>query len=424
VENDINIHFHTKEVAKIPFRNVFIDILKLIRNSAEDLVPQDHCLLKFCKKNVANTTLDDCPQLPAYEAYKDSIPSNVPYEDYVLNRTIQLSNYSFGIYLYNSSYIDYLSDDHLSKTPTCFELVKDYFFFKQISSFFPKPVKEKDVKPGSLLRFLFVQLEDKKLRTKMYHKYLDNYSKAWSWSLGHEIAENMPLPDLIHVLEAADEHHDDDTNGLQFNVKLLRAFIQSHHPPHVFDHFENVHHGDSLQLVSAPTFPFCWYYNENVTNSGVEFGPYGDRYCDNFQPTFNEYGLCYTYNNEDLHTNGIYSDKGGDITNLNGNGGNAFNVRKIEGCGKEKGFRLIIDANEMSTRGRHEHGSNGYFIFITNPGSVTQKVHFHIHPSYVGEYFFYMHSTNLVRASPEFKDWNENKKVLLDQSEATVLMFS
>ena len=68
-----------------------------------------------------------------------------------------------------------------------------------------------------------------------------------------------------------------------------------------------------------------------MTNSGVPFGPYGESYCDAFQSTITEYGLCYTYNNEDLHTNGIYADRGGDITNQGGAGGHAFKVSRIEG---------------------------------------------------------------------------------------------
>jgi hypothetical protein len=414
VENDINIHYHTEEVAKIPFRNVLIDILVLVRNTAEHLISHDHCLFSFCKETAANTTHEKCPEYFDYEDDTGKIPDNVPYEDYVLNRIIQLANYSLANFLYNSSYNEVLSEDHLSKIPSCSQKIKDYIFFKQMTKIFPKPVTDKDIRPGSLLRFLFVQLEEKEKRTKMFEKYLGHYKKAWSWDFGHEHVKNLPLPNLIHILEAADEHNEEDTSGLQFNVKLLRAFIQSHHPPHVFDHFENVHDGDSLQRVSAPTFPFCWYYRDNLTNAGVEFGPYGERYCDSFQATFNEYGLCYTYNNEDLHTNGIQADKGGDITNVNGNGGHAFEVKKIEGCGKKKGLRLIIDANEMSTRGRHEHGSNGFFLFLTNPGSVSQKVHFHIHPNYVGEYSFHMHSTSLVTASEEFVEWNKEKKVFVD----------
>ena len=27
---------------------------------------------------------------------------------------------------------------------------------------------------------------------------------------------------------------------------------------------------------------------------------YKERYCDAFQPTFNEHGLCYTFNNPDV----------------------------------------------------------------------------------------------------------------------------
>ena len=40
-------------------------------------------------------------------------------------------------------------------------------------------------------------------------------------------------------------------------------------------------------------------YNDQANENGVKVGEYDDRYCDPgaFQPTFNEYGMCFTFNN-------------------------------------------------------------------------------------------------------------------------------
>ena len=42
--------------------------------------------------------------------------------------------------------------------------------------------------------------------------------------------------------------------------------------------------------------PFCKYNSEQ---NGVEIPKYNDKFCESkaFQPTFNEYGMCFTYNN-------------------------------------------------------------------------------------------------------------------------------
>ena len=37
---------------------------------------------------------------------------------------------------------------------------------------------------------------------------------------------------------------------------------------------------------------------------GLLHGPYNERYCNSFQTTINEAGLCYTFNNYNLGTKG------------------------------------------------------------------------------------------------------------------------
>ena len=42
--------------------------------------------------------------------------------------------------------------------------------------------------------------------------------------------------------------------------------------------------------------PICKYNSEQ---KGVDISKYNDKFCESkaFQPTFNEYGMCFTYNN-------------------------------------------------------------------------------------------------------------------------------
>jgi hypothetical protein len=43
---------------------------------------------------------------------------------------------------------------------------------------------------------------------------------------------------------------------------------QSNHAPQVFDVSESDENHDKRRVASA-TIPFCWYYKENITNSGM-----------------------------------------------------------------------------------------------------------------------------------------------------------
>lgn len=65
------------------------------------------------------------------------------------------------------------------------------------------------------------------------------------------------------------------------------------HPPHAF--------GEE-GIVPSPAFPFCSYGSESTqTNEtvGAFFTEYEEQFCNAFQTTFNEHGLCYTFNNAD-----------------------------------------------------------------------------------------------------------------------------
>ena len=64
------------------------------------------------------------------------------------------------------------------------------------------------------------------------------------------------------------------------NPEIMQILQLTLHPPHA------VH---NKKIVSSPTFPFCFYGSEGRLGQ--------EHYCNAFQTTFNEYGLCYTFNN-------------------------------------------------------------------------------------------------------------------------------
>lgn len=145
---------------------------------------------------------------------------------------------------------------------------------------------------------------------------------------------------------------------------------------------------------------FCTYFD-----LGESFGPYNEKYCNAFQTTINEEGLCYTFNNFNLGTSGI-SDEDDKI----------FTVQKVPGCGKSKGFRVVVDSQRLAYKSKKLYGQSqqekgGFRVFITVPGVVTHKVPFDIDPSYSGEYDFLLHGLHVVDADQGFLDWNQEAKV-------------
>ena len=59
---------------------------------------------------------------------------------------------------------------------------------------------------------------------------------------------------------------------------------------------EKTANGSRKRIIPNAAFPFCFYSSETV---GTYLDDYKEYYCNAFQPTFNEHGLCYTFNNPD-----------------------------------------------------------------------------------------------------------------------------
>jgi hypothetical protein len=84
---------------------------------------------------------------------------------------------------------------------------------------------------------------------------------------------------------------DDD---LKIDPELLRVMQMSLHPPHAMETDVKGH----KHVVPNPAFPYC-LYGSKAKGQGTYWNAYQEYYCDAFQTTFNEFGLCYTFNNAD-----------------------------------------------------------------------------------------------------------------------------
>ena len=104
-----------------------------------------------------------------------------------------------------------------------------------------------------------------------------------------------------------------------------------------------------------------------------------------------------------MGTNGVSDDQ-------------VFKVQKVPGCGKSKGFRVVVDSQRLAYRskqlfGQYGKSGDGFRVYITVPGVVYHKVPFDINPSFNGEYDFLLHGLHFIDASKDFVDWNKDAKV-------------
>ena len=136
-----------------------------------------------------------------------------------------------------------------------------------------------------------------------------------------------------------------------------------------------------------------------------------------FKTTFNEYGLCYTFNNYPQAMNNYLKRKPSD--NLSDfdfkakeNDYSPFRlllpadttpctagigeIKQVTGCGRKSSFQLIVDNHKMENLLPHGEKSNGYYVFITVPGVVTSKIPFPVNPAFEGEHNFYIHGIHVI----------------------------
>lgn len=159
-----------------------------------------------------------------------------------------------------------------------------------------------------------------------------------------------------------------DLSGLVLSPRLTETMRYSLHPPHAFED------GGAGLPVPSPAFPVCRYDGQDDDPASAT--------CRSFQTTFNDYGLCYTFNNVRL---GGQADAAPAADA--GHGQAFFRIRRVHGCGKKRGFQLAVDSHRLATAvgraagGRRKRsGGAGFKVFITAPGGVTSKVGAIFHP--------------------------------------------
>ena len=113
-------------------------------------------------------------------------------------------------------------------------------------------------------------------------------------------------------------------------------------------------------------FPLCLYEDDDQDSVGLKFPEYPeDRFCNSFQPTFNEYGLCYTYNNVKLGLDQHDWDSGKSGERSGSSRPphpDLFRIRKVAGCGKERGFQMVIDSHKIMNLIPPEKRSKGFKV--------------------------------------------------------------
>ena len=70
----------------------------------------------------------------------------------------------------------------------------------------------------------------------------------------------------------------------------------------------------------------------------------------------------------------------------------------MRGCGRERGFQLILD-NQKMLSGLHSNDTKiakGYRVFITLNGVVTSKLPQYVAPDFNGEHNFYLHGIHYI----------------------------
>ncbi len=396
IENDLNFHGKEESLEEIPLQDLFRDILEILRGS----IDAPACLNDACSKNRADA---QCPLSSDFLNFKDTY-DNGSYETSIDNLLTQSTLEIFADFQGKGKgklrKFQEQEDDNAA-SPDCSRMAKDFIVTTTIGEYFPQAVDPEVLRPGSLLRWLLVQMNSPELERKVFDAYLKHRSRSFSSALGVSPLDSAPMSEIVETLI---EDGDAEVGPVAFDESLLSVMKQSVHPPHVAEKFNGSQ--PEVQPVHGSAFPFCLYDKETNKDTGLKFGPYGERYCNSFQTTVNEVGLCYTINNVDLGTSGMYGPSGMGVSNP------LYEVRKVQGCGKKKGFRIVVDSQRLFSAAKTvTKPGEAFKVFVTVPGVVTHKVPFAVDPTFQGEYSFYIHGIHFIDASPQFVEFNKEAKV-------------
>lgn len=376
------------------------------------------CLVSHCEEYRKEPVLEDpsCPRIRDFKSFMVSAEKEENYPDLFLSI---FKGHFTAASLDMKGDLKNRLDKMFSSTlgpgdPTCSQMVADFDFLSRVSLFVAN-LNSSDILPGSLLQWLYTNAQNQQSRRDLFRKYfpVESFPSLYSSSLGTE--DHIPIPEVVHTLTDKVESileggggGEDKLRNITFSEDLLHVMRLSVHPPHVAG--RHGHRSGSVDFTTTPNpaFPFCWYRDK--LDEGLRFGPYGEQYCQGFQTTINEVGLCYSYNNYDL---GKDPEAGPE----------AIQVRNVAGCGKKKGLQVIVDTQKLATKPAFAK-AHGFKVFVTVPGVVTHKVPFDIDPNFQGEHSIYLHGIHYIDSSEEFKEWNKENMVCYLPMDKNLTYFS
>ena len=81
-------------------------------------------------------------------------------------------------------------------------------------------------------------------------------------------------------------------------------------------------------------------------------------------------------------------------------------ILKVVGFGKNKGLQIVLDSHKLTSVTTEGSLGKGFKVFVTLPGVTTSKVSFLIDPTFKGEHNMIVHGLHDVKATEDFKEWN------------------
>ena len=263
VENVLNSKGRDQILNSISLEDVLYDALLILR---EEIDPSN-CLKDYCytlkfPKRPSTLELFRCQsEIDGFEGFKN-----------------KHANYSFDNTLIDlirnttKENVSLLKTDSI-KNRKCVDQAKDFELLKGWRSHFLKTFSKMDIKkPGSLLRWLFVQTTQKEKQDELYKKYLGSMKEYSSESLGMAPDLSVDIPDLVDTLSETDLDNmkgynpdKSNINSLEYNQKLLDIMKLSIQSPHLA---ENDTESGMIDQPPGAAFPFCHYGGEDQYNQG------------------------------------------------------------------------------------------------------------------------------------------------------------
>jgi hypothetical protein len=216
----LNINAKDELLATIAFQTIFFDILQILRKN----VDYSKCLLDYCRGQTTDN--QKCPNIVEFDQFKDDNGIDI-YENNISRIFLDFSAEIFADFpvVKNATFLKPVG------APSCDTMVKDFWLIRDMHQYFPTNIDKSQLKkPGSLLRWLFVQAQDPDEQRRLFDKYLSGRLNVYSSSLGVSSKSAVPLLDLVTTLSEYDSAHvkdmSSDISAIIFDEFLLNTMQQ------------------------------------------------------------------------------------------------------------------------------------------------------------------------------------------------------